>query len=100
MKPIDNQLNRLFKAAAQAPKAASEPPSFALETRVMGAWKSSWRGESGDVFVAWFRRAAVGACVLAMASLAWNFHNFTNGDRGIGEELAIADSSMQTGLNP
>lgn len=100
MKPIDNQLNRLFKAAALAPKATLEPASFALETRVVGTWKSSWRAENGDIFVAWFRRAAVGACVLAMASLAWNFHDLTNGNKGISEELAIADSSMQTGLNP
>ncbi len=100
MKPIDSQLNRLFKAAAQAPKPAPDAPSFALETRVLAAWKSSWRGENGDFFVALFRRAAIGACVLAVASLAWNYHELTNGEKGISEELAIADSSMQKGLNP
>jgi len=100
MNPIDRGLNRLFKAAAQAPKPGPEEVPFGLETRVMAEWRASLRPESGDIFVAWFRRAAIGACLLAVASLAWNYHDLTNGEKGISEELAIADASMQKGLNP
>ena len=100
MKHIDGQLDRLFKAAARAPKSAPEEASFALETRVMGQWRSSLRPESGDFFVAWFRRATIGACLLAVVSLAWNYRDLTNGQKGISDELAIADSSMKAGLNP
>ena len=100
MNPIDRQLNRLLKAASQAPKPGAEAASFALETRVMADWRASLQPENGDFFVGLFRRAAMGACVLAVISLAWNYHNLTNGEKGISEELAIADSSMQWGLNP
>lgn len=100
MNPIDRQLNRLIKAASQAPKPGAETASFALETRVMADWRASLRAEGGDFFVMLFRRAALGACMLAVASLAWNYHNLTNGEKGISDELAIADSSLQRGLNP
>lgn len=100
MNPIDRQLNRLFKAASQAPNPGPEAASFALETRVMADWRASLRAESGDVFVAWFGRAAIGACLLALLSLALNYHELTNGESGVSAELAIADSSMQKGLNP
>ena len=100
MKRIDGQLDRLFKAAAQAPKPAREEAGFALETRVMGQWRSSLRVENGDFFVTWFRRATIAACLLAVASLAWNYHGLTTEEKGISDELAIADSSMQAGLAP
>lgn len=100
MKRIDDQLDRLFKSAARAAKPAPKEASFALETRVMGQWRSSLRAENGDFLVVWFRRATIGACLLAAASLAWNYHDLTSGTKGIGDELAIADSSMKTGLNP
>jgi hypothetical protein len=100
MNPMDRRLNRLFKAAAQAPKPAPEEAPFALETRVMADWRASLRAENGDFFVTLFRRAAIGACLLALLSLMWNYRDLTNGEKGIGDELAIADSSMQKGLNP
>ncbi len=100
MNPLDRQLDRLFKAAAQAPKPAPGAAPFGLETRVMAEWRASSRGESGDFFVTWFRQATIGACLLAVASLAWNYHDLTNGEKGISDELAIADSSMKEGLNP
>lgn len=100
MNPIDRQLNRLFKAASQAPKPEAEAAPFGLETRVMADWRASLQPESGDFFVALFRRAAMGACMLAVVSLAWNYHNLTNGEKSISDELAIADSSLQRGLNP
>lgn len=100
MNPTDRQLNRLFKAASQAPKPGAEEPPFGLETRVMAEWRASLRSENGDFFVAWFRKAAIGACLLAVVSLAWNFHDLTSGEKGISDELAIADSSMQQGMYP
>jgi hypothetical protein len=100
MNGIDEQLNRLMKSAAQAPKPGVEPACFALETRVMAGWKASLRGESGDAFVMWFRRAAIGACLLAALSLAMNYHELTGQEKSISDELALADTAVQKGLNP
>jgi hypothetical protein len=47
--------------------------------------------------VAWFRRAALCGCVLALASLAWNFHARTN---RAGAESVVAASAMGMGVEP
>ena len=97
MNPAGNQLNRLLKAAAQAPRAETRAAMFALETRVIGGWRASFQVESGEMLVALCRRAAVFACCLALASLAWNYLE-PKGQNG--DELAAAESSMRIGINP
>jgi hypothetical protein len=97
MNSIDDLLNRLFKAASRAPKAGPEAASFALETRVMADWRASLRGDTGDFLVLWLRRATIGACVLAVASLAWNYQQLTNSG---GDELSMAESTMRMGVDP
>ena len=102
MNPTDGQLNRLFKAAAQAPATRRGAGKFrdggARDGRA-GAPRCA--AENGDMlFVMWFRRATIGACLLALVSLALNYHELTNSEKGISDELALADSAMQKGLNP
>jgi hypothetical protein len=96
MKPVDEQLNRLMKAAAQVSKPASSGVMFGLETRVLAHWRNSLQAESGEFLVMWFRRAAVCAGILAVASLAWNYHNL--GPRSSVE--IVADSDMSMGVEP
>ena len=96
MKHVDEQLNRLMKAAAQAPRPVASGPGFGLETRVLAQWRASLSAESGDFFVMFLRRAAISAGILAIASLAWNFHNF---DRPSSAEL-VADSAMSMEVEP
>ena len=96
MNSNDDPLNRLFKAAARAPQTESGAARFALEARVLGDWRRT-RGENGDVLLLWLRRAAICAAVLALASLAWNYQTLT---RPAGDELAVADAAMRTGVEP
>ena len=98
MTPINDPLSRLLKAAARVPKPAPEEPSFALETRVMRHWRAGLQAETGDIAVAWFRRMAIGACVLALASVAWNYQSLASSGGG-GDELSIADSAVTMGIN-
>jgi len=96
MKPLDGQLARLLKAAA----APVKPPGaavFALEARVLGAWRSRAQSDNGEFFVAWFRRAALCGCALALASLAWNYHARA---RHAGAESVIAASALGMGVEP
>ena len=97
MNPTEDQLNRLLKAASQAPKAETRAAMFALETRVIAGWRASSQAESGEMLVALCRRAAVFACCLALVSLAWNYRELKA--QG-GDELAAAESSMRIGVNP
>lgn len=96
MNPIDGQIDRLLKTAAQAPKSAAGEPPFGMETRVLAHWRASLRNEGGDFLVIWFRRATIGAAILAVASLAWNHHNFS--ERSSAE--LVADSAMSMGVEP
>lgn len=96
MNNVDGELNRLLKAAAAAPAKSPEAAGFALETRVLGAWRGTARADNGEFLVSWFRRAAICGCVLAVASLAWNHHARTHA----GAESVIAASALGMGVEP
>jgi hypothetical protein len=96
MNPVDEQLNRLMKAAKRSAVAAREAPVSPQRARLMAGWRARAPSETGEFWVAWFRFAAIGACVLALASLAWNRHELTF---GVGDELSLADAAVRTGVN-
>ena len=99
MKRVDEQLKRLLKAAAGAPTPAAGAAVFALEARVLGGWRGlQTQAESGEFLVAAFRRAAICGCILALASVAWNYHD--HGRANGGGTLAVADSVMQMEVEP
>ncbi len=97
MNPAEDQLDRLLKAAAQAPKVETRAAMFALESRVIGALRASSRADSGEMIVALCRRAAVFACCLALVSLAWNYRELKAHS---GDELAASETTMRIGINP
>jgi hypothetical protein len=99
MNPIHTQLERLLRAAARAPKPGTGAARFTLEARVMGGWRALAPNGNGnaEALLAWLRRMAIGACLLALVSLAWNRHELAGGR---GDELAAADSAMRMGVEP
>ncbi len=96
MKPVDEQIDRLLKAASRAPKAAAGDPPFGMETRVLAHWRASLGTDAADFLVIWFRRATICAGILAILSLAWNYHNISEHSSA---EL-VADSAMSMGVEP
>ncbi len=66
MNPIDDQLNRLLRAAGRAPAPDLAPP-FGLQARVLAAWR-----EGGNTAASGFWDAAllVRALICAMAIMA------------------------------
>jgi hypothetical protein len=99
MNPGNDPLDRLLKSAARAPRAETGAARFALEARVLGGWRAMAQTDNSDFLLAWLRRAAICACVLALASLAWNYSGLA-GSRTGGDELAVADATMRTGVEP
>jgi hypothetical protein len=102
MNQTKHQLDRLLKAAARAPQGEVAPASFALETRVMAAWRST--GSTGDtmMLISWFRRAVACACLVMLASLAWGYSvsNSPADTASSGNEpIAIADTALTVALN-
>jgi hypothetical protein len=98
MNPGNDPLDRLLRSAAHAPRTETNPPPFALEARVLGEWRFT-PADDGGYLLAWLRRAAICACLVALASLAWNY-SVLAGDRTRGDELAVADATMTTGVDP
>jgi hypothetical protein len=96
MKRLDEQLNRLLKSAASAPRQAAGEPSFTLESRVLGKWRGARAEDESEFLVVWFRRATICACMLAAASLAWTF----TGHADESGAVAVADSAMRMGVEP
>jgi hypothetical protein len=99
MNPGNDPLDRLLKSAARAPRPETGAARFTLEARVLGDWRASARTDNTDFLLAWLRRAALCACVLALVSLAWNF-GVQTGSRARGDELSVADATMRTGVEP
>ena len=95
----NDPLDRLLKSAARAPRPETGAARFALEARVLGGWRAMSQTDNTDFLLAWLRRAALCACVLALVSLAWNF-GVQAGSRVRGDELAVADATMRTGVEP
>ena len=47
MNLLDDQLDRLFRAAGKAVPETAPVPAYGLETRVLAAWRSANAGEIG-----------------------------------------------------
>lgn len=95
----DDPLDRLLASAARAPRPEPGDAPFTVEARVLGGWRAA-RTDSNDYYLlSWLRRAAFCAAVLAVASLAWNYRVLA-GDHNGGGELAVADATMKTGVEP
>jgi len=69
MNPIDDQLNRLFRSAAQARPDAVAASPYGLETRVMAAWRAAQAVEGGF----WDTTLLVRGVVLASLIMAVSF---------------------------
>jgi hypothetical protein len=104
MNPVDDQLNRLFRAAAQGtpaegsiaqarPDAVSVAP-FGLETRVMAAWRGVRSTETGF----WDMTLLVRGLILASLIMAVSFWPaLTSSDstsNPFAEYLQLTDSTV------
>ena len=90
MNPLDERLNRLFRAAALADTAPMAKPPFGLETRVLAAWRTA------QVAPMWETGILVRGLLLAgmiMVISVWpalqQKNNFDS------ESLQFADSTVQ-----
>ena len=98
MNRLYHSLQRLLKAAAQAPKAAPVTPPFALETRVLAQWRAA-AGEDEFAFLTkLFRHAIVYASLVMLLSIGWNFLEKSKG--ATASTTALAEYAMTMKLPP
>jgi len=89
MNPIDDQLNRLFRVAAQADTESTPIPPYGLETRIMAAWRTA------PVFSFWDMRLLIRGLIVAaliMAVSLWPTLHETTTTNPFSEYLQLADT--------
>lgn len=97
MKPTDQSLERLFKAAARAPRPAPEPLPCPLETRVLAEWRSLAREDEFAWLAGLFRRAVICAGVVMLLSIFWSHREKPNTAAVV---VALANYEINTHLPP
>ncbi len=91
MKATNDLLKRLFKAAASVPRPEPGAPSFALEARILVAFRASRAGEWDSLLR--FLRVGLGfASVLMVVIIALSLH-------GIAKEPADEFAMPNVALN-
>lgn len=96
MKNFD-PLQRLFRAAATAPRESPAAPAPALENRALSSWRAA-AGEDDLVVLASLFRGAVAcaACVMVL-SIGWGWVNSRAENSG---ETALANYALNVQLPP
>ena len=93
MNSIDSCWERLVRAAAAVPPSLPSGAPFALETRVLAAWR---RGPEPDrAFLPVVQRATLCACAIIVITVAMTFHSLTQPPPS---ELVVVDSLIQLTL--
>jgi hypothetical protein len=100
MNPLDDQLDRLFRAARQTGPEPVAAPAFGLETRVMAAWRSAQAGEA----VFWNTTLLVRGLIVAGVIMAASFWPALNSSQTtsnpFAEYLQLTDSTVTTDVAP
>ena len=100
MNPIDDQLNRLFRAAGQGRPGPVSAPAYGLETRVMAAWRAAQSVEAGF----WDMTLLVRGLILASVIMAVSFWPaLTSADsttNPFAEFLQLTDSTIPSDNAP
>lgn len=96
MNPIDFHLERLFRSAARAPQPFSSEAPFALETRVLAAWRRGLCPERRAILPL-VRRGCLCACAIIVIATAFTVYSLTQ-EQPPPSELVIVDSVIQLTL--
>lgn len=97
MNRTDDQLDRLFRAAAQV-RAETVAPAFGLETRALAAWRDSLNGERGFWDMAVLVRGLIVAGVIVAISF-WPVVN-SSASNPESEYLQLTDSTVSSDVTP
>ena len=95
MKPMNAPLQRLFKAAAQAPVEAPAEMRLGFDTRVLAVRRPELHEASP--WKPLLRGALICSAVIVLLSVAVNYQIFQS---DVPDELTLADAVIRTTMNP
>jgi hypothetical protein len=96
MNPLDHQLHRLLRAAARAERPATEALPFAVEQRVLAAWRVGAVEDNEEALLVLFRRVLIGACVITLLALAASYKELTTN----GNEVEMVTTALEATIAP
>jgi hypothetical protein len=101
MNRIDDQLDRLFRAAAQAGTGPiSAVPPYGLETRAMASWRAAQSVKTGFWDMGLLVRGLIVASLI-MAVSFWPALNSTDSTTNpFAEYLQLTDSTVPSDVSP
>ena len=100
MNPIDDQLNRLFRAAQNVPSPDVAPPPFGLETRVLAAWRGAGKAPVAFWDTAVLTRGLILAGIIMAVSFLPALNSRTVSTSSIADEVTTADSGVDADAYP
>ncbi|HUB67092.1 MAG TPA: hypothetical protein VL981_06380 [Candidatus Methylacidiphilales bacterium] len=98
MKRIDDQLDRLFRAARHPCAASTDAPPFGMETRVLAAWREAAQAPAGFWEMGLLVRGLIVATVL-MALSVWPVMQ-SQPNNPDSDYSQLADSTVQIDNSP
>ncbi len=99
MNPIDDQLNRLFRAARQVERPVAAPP-YGWDTRIMATWRAQRPVETGLWDMALLVRGLVVAIVIMGISFWPILNTHTTPTDPYADYLQLADSTLSSDVTP
>jgi hypothetical protein len=99
MNPIDDQLNRLFRAARKT-ESVETPMPFGLETRALAAWRGSGRLDVGFWDMSVLVRGLVVAIVIMGASMWPALNKTTTTTDPLSEYVQVSDTTLASDETP
>jgi hypothetical protein len=94
MNLVDDQLNRLFRAAAQGRLDPVFAPAYGLETRVMAAWRAAQSAEVGFWDMTLLMRGLILASLIMAVSFWPALTSSESTTNPFAEYLQLTDSTV------
>jgi hypothetical protein len=88
VKSLDRSLQRLLKAAGQAPAKSQTPASDTLQAVTLARWRMTTGEEDWLWMAQLFRRAVIFSSLIMILSLGWSWFQTRNKDADAPTELA------------
>ena len=99
MNPIDDQLQRLFRAARE-PDAAGLVPPFGCETRLLASWRAARSGPAAFWSPTLLVRGMVVAALIMAASFLPALTSASTSSSPFSDFLQLADSTVTSDESP
>jgi len=94
MNPLDDQLSRLFRSAAQGQPDTVCAPAYGLETRVMAAWRAARSAGTGFWDMTLLVRGLIVASLIMVVSFWPALNNTDSTTNPFAEYLQLTDSTV------